>query len=46
MLARQFQNQVEIERLHEAGVGNGGGQSMRCQFIRGLLAFGKTSAER
>ena len=46
VLARQLQHQVDVERLHEARIGNGGGQAMRGQFVGGLLAFAKTGAER
>src|SRR3954454_17158428 len=46
VLARELQHQVEIERLHEARVGNGGGKAMRGELVGGLLAFAETGAER
>src|SRR3954452_24379726 len=46
VLARQFQNELEVERFHEARVGDSGRQAMRSQFVGSLLAFGETGAER
>ena len=46
MVARQLQHQIDVERLHEARVGDGGGKAVGGEFVGGLFAFGHTRAER
>ena len=46
MLARELQDHVEVERLHEARIGDRRGQPERRQFVGGLLAFAEPGAER
>ena len=46
VFARQLHDQLDVERLHEARVGDGGGEAMRGEFVGGLLAIGETGAER
>jgi hypothetical protein len=45
MMSRQLPDQIMVERLGEAGVGNGGGEAGSIQIIGRLQAFGQPCAE-
>ena len=40
-----FEDQVDVERLGEAGVGDRGGEAELVEFVCGLEAFGEAGAE-
>ena len=44
VLARQPQQQIGVERFGKAGIGNGGGQAERGQFVGGFQAFAQPRA--